>query len=252
MRGYAEVDIRQFITVLRKKAWLVILAAVLTGSAAFLGTRLLMVPLYTTGIKMYVNNSTEINTDISSSDLTASQSLVGTYITIIKSDVVLDAVAQLTKLPYGAGEIKAMLSAGAINNTEVFMVSVTNPDPETATKIANSIAEIASDKIAEIVSGSSVKIVDYAKVPTTTSSPNYLVNISVGVLSGIVLSVGILLLKVFLDTRIRTENDLEAVTNLPVLGMISEFRPAGKGDAGYGYGYCYGETPGEGEKERKS
>lgn len=250
MRGYTEVDMRRLITILRKKAWLILLAAVFAGSAVFLGTRLLMVPLYTTGIKLYVNNSTEINTDISSSDLTASQSLVGTYITIIKSDVVLDAVAQITKLPYSAGDIKAMLSAGAINNTEVFMVSVTNPDPEAAAKIANSIAEIASDKIAEIVSGSSVKIVDYAKVPAVTSSPNYLVNLSVGVLAGLVLSVGILLLKELLDTRIRTENDLEGISDYPVLGVISEFHRAGKGNAGYGcsYGYVQGAAPGEGKK----
>lgn len=223
MRDYSEIELKQILRFLWRKAWLIALVITIAGTAAFLVTRFLIVPQYTASIKMYVNNSTEANKVISSSDLSAAQSLVGTYITIIRSDIVLDEVSTHTGLPYSAGEINGMITAGAINNTEVFLVSVTNPDPEAATEIANAIAETASDKIREIIGGSSVKIVDYAKVPSTPSTPDCLRNTALGGLIGLVLIVGLLLLLEVTDTRIKTESDLENVSGLPVLGALSEF-----------------------------
>ena len=182
MQEYTEIDLKQVLLSIWKRAWFVVLISMFLGAAAFFTTRYCVTPLYTASVKMYVNNSTEIDEDITSSDLTASQSLVGTYIVILRSDVVLDRVAELTDLPYSAEQIKGMISAEAINNTEVFFVAVTNPDPKISTEIANAIAEVAVAKIGEIVSGSSVKIVEYAKVPTETSYPDFFVNTMSGVI----------------------------------------------------------------------
>ena len=59
-----------------------------------------------------------------------------------------------------------------MNSTEVFSIEVTSADPQEAEKIANTIAELLPDRIAEIVDGSSVRIVDYAIVPSHKSSPS--------------------------------------------------------------------------------
>lgn len=51
-----------------------------------------------------------------------------------------------------------MVQAEAVNSTEVFSIDVTSPDPQEAELIANAIADILPDRIADIVEGSSVKI----------------------------------------------------------------------------------------------
>ena len=228
MREELELDLMQVIQILWNKIWLIVLVGLLSGVAAFLGTHFLIIPKYTASVKLYVNNSTKINTDITSSDLSASQSLVDTYITIIRSDVVLDEVVRQTGLAYSAAEIDEMITAGSINNTEVFRVSVSNPDAAAAAKIANSIAEIASERIGEIVRGSSVKIIDQAKIPTAISSPDLKKNTLIGVLIGFVTVIAVILLIELLDQRVKTEGDLEKISDLPILGCITEFSQNGK------------------------
>ncbi|MFH7445355.1 hypothetical protein RA265_30460, partial [Pseudomonas syringae pv. tagetis] len=68
--------------------------------------------------------------------------------------------------------VSDMIEAGAVNSTEVFEIQVTSADPEEAERIANCIAELLPGRISEIVEGSSVKIVDYAIVPSHKSSPS--------------------------------------------------------------------------------
>lgn len=83
----------------------------------------------------------------------------------------LEQVIEEENLPYDYETLSDMIEAGAVNSTEVFEIQVTSADPEEAERIANCVAEILPDRIAEIVEGSSVKIVDYAIVPSQKSSP---------------------------------------------------------------------------------
>ena len=48
-----------------------------------------------------------------------------------------------------------MITASAVNGTEIFEIVVTNPDNQKAELIANTIADVLPKKIANIVEGSS-------------------------------------------------------------------------------------------------
>lgn len=230
-----EIDLSEVLHILLRRVWVIILTALAAGAAALAITHYLITPLYTASIKLYVNNTSETKYDITSSDVSASQSLVRTYITIIKSNTVINKVIEKTGADYSPGQLRGFLSAGALDNTEVLQVSITMPDPEQAYRIANAIADTAPDVLADIVSGSSVRIVDRAYLPQTPSSPNYMRNIVIGLAVGFILSCAILIATALLDTRIKTEADLNMISPLPVLGAITEFGSAN--NAGYGYGY---------------
>lgn len=235
MQNYRVFDLKRLLLILRKKAWLILLVTVIFGVTALIVTKYYITPEYTASIKLYVNNTTEANKDITSSDITASQSLVGTYIAIIQSDAVLDQVIRKLGLNYSAEQINEMLTASDINQTEVFKVFITSKSPQEAASIANAIADIAPNKISEIVRGSSVKIIDRAKVPVEKNSSSFFLNIAIGVMLGFILTVAIILLAELLDTRIKEEEDLEFLFKLPVLGSITDFNQANKGCYGYGY-----------------
>ncbi len=223
LQNYQYYNLEQLLGILWKKIWIVILISLFFCFIAFIFTYYCIEPKYTATIKLFVNNYTEINTDITSSDVTASQALVATYITIIQSDTVLDKVIAKTGINYTTQDIKKMMSAGALNDTEVFNVSITSIKPEEASHIANAIADIAPSQIAEIVSGSSVKIVDRAKIPIKPTSPNYLLNIVLGFLFGGLTSSAIILLVALKDQKVKTESDLKNISKLPLLGTITEF-----------------------------
>ncbi|MCD8023460.1 MAG: Wzz/FepE/Etk N-terminal domain-containing protein, partial [Lachnospiraceae bacterium] len=168
------IHLGELLKLLLRNIWVIILTTLVLGGGAYLYSSRCITPLYQSSIKMYVNNTSNASdsTSITSSDITASQYLVETYTVVLTSYPTLSEVIEETGVSYTYEQLSSMISTSAINDTEVFRVTVTSSDPEEAAMLANAIAEIAPDEIMEVVSGSSVKVVEYARIATTISSPN--------------------------------------------------------------------------------
>ncbi len=224
MEKTVELDLMALFHALIRKLWLIVLCAAIAGAAAWGYTTYFVSPLYRASVSIYVNNTmVATGTGITSSDLTTSQKLVATYVTILKSDTVLDRVAEEVGHGLTAAKIRSMMTASAMDETEVFQVRISNANPELAAEIANAVAQVAPSEIAEIVSGSSTKIVDHAKVPTSPYSPNVSNSTMTGALAGAVFAVLIIVLQVLLDVRVRDEADLLRIYEAPIMGLIPDF-----------------------------
>ena len=230
-----EVDMFALIQLLWKKKWAILLAGVSAAIVVVLFTFLFVRPEYSTAVTLYANNSnsTDVNTSITSQDINASVQLVDTYAAIILSDPVLDRVIEINGLDIGGKELLAAIEITSVNNTEVFKVVVTHKTPEIAAGIANSIADIAPVKIAEIVEGCSVKIVSYAKIPMEQSFPSYKLALLLGIVIGVALSVLWIFIAAVLNTSIKSETDL-LEWDYPILGVIPSFSDGEKASA-YAY-----------------
>ena len=180
---------------------------------------------------MFVNNrrstSEELNeTKTLSSDINASQLLVPTYIEMIKSNNVLqkvvDVVEDKTGEKFTVNKIKKMLTVEAVSNTEIISVSVKTTDTAMAREIANTIADVAPEKIQKFIELSDVRIIDRAKLSTVPVSPNVRNNTILGALLGFILSISFILLKELFDVRVKSADDLVTNFQYPVLGAIPE------------------------------
>lgn len=232
---YYEIDLNQILHALWHRLWAIILAAVIAGGALFSYAAFLITPLYEAEALMYVNNSSfslgSTSFSISSSELTAAQSLVDTYIVILKTRTTLNEVIQEANLDYSYKELSEMITSEPVNNTEIFSVKVTSDSPQEAELIANTIAKILPNKIADIVDGSSVRVVDYAIVPAEKASPSITLFTAIGVLIGIVLACMIIIIREMMDTQIHSEDYLIQTYKLPVLAVIPNLFDSS--DAGY-------------------
>jgi capsular polysaccharide biosynthesis protein len=220
---YREISLKELFVCLWEKIWVIILSTLIFGVVSYFITLYLITPEYESYVTLYVNNKTESTGSLTSSDVSAAKSLVDTYITIIESNSVVDEVVLQAGFTSTAEQIRKMISAKSINNTEVFQVSITGPSAQNNAIIANLIADIAPAKISEIVEGSSVKIIDRAQVPVLPISPNMTKNVIIAAFLGFILSSMIIVLIHMFDTTIRNENDIKAFCNLPVLGIFSDF-----------------------------
>ena len=235
------IDLLQLAKALWHRAWAIILAMVVFGGAAFSYAYFLVTPLYKASAMMYVNNSSISvgSTQVDLSDLTAAQSLVETYVVILKTRGTLETVIEQADLPYSYETLSNMIEAGAVNSTEVFSIEVTSPDPGEAEKIANTIAELLPSRISQIVEGSSAKIVDYAVVPSQKASPSLSRYTLMGLLLGAVVSCGIIVLRVLFDEQIRDEEYVRDTFDLPLLAAVPDL--AAKGGSNYYYSRSGGE-----------
>lgn len=248
-KDYMEIDLLQLAKALWHRAWAILLAMLVCGAAGFGYATYLVTPLYRAETMMYVNNSSfsvgSTSFSISSSELTAAQSLVETYIVILNTRTTLEDVIADAELEYSYEELLEMIDAHAVNNTEVFSITVTSESPQEAELIANTIARILPDKISSIVEGSSVRVVDYAVIPSHKYSPSISRYTMLGALLGIVISCGYIVLRELFDDQIRDEDFLMQTYNLPVLATIPELLSS-KGGSGYYNSQGYGKTSGEG------
>lgn len=237
-RDIVEIDLWKLMMVFFQRWKLIFVSGLLAAVLSFGYTAALVTPMYRANVTVYVNNinANETIEYISASNLATAQQLVNTYVNMIRSNTVLEKVADSAGLDYTPEQIRRMMTAAQVDETELFDVYISHPDPEMAARIVNAIAEVAPAEIAEFVEGSSTKIIDYANVPERPYAPSYMRNIVLGGMVGVLLASAWVFLGYMLDVRVKDEEDLAAMFDMPLLGQIPNFNENNKNkDSRYGY-----------------
>lgn len=233
------IDILEVGKLMLSNALVIFLCTLMCGLLTYAGVYFFVTPQYEASITMYVNNraTAESSTTVTQSDLNASAQLVDTYSAIITSKSVLREVIEAADVELTVEDLQGVISTSAVNNTEVFEVTVLSEDPKAAARIANAVASIAPEQISQIVEGSSVKVVDYADIPDEIAKPSYKKLVAVGMLLGFLASMAIIFIRELLDTSVKSEADFSQ-WNYPILSTIPDLDEGHKSRRnGYGYGY---------------
>lgn len=244
LREYT-IDLVHIAKVLFRKLWVIILGGVLAAAAAFYVAAFIITPQYSSSVRIYVNNSAislgNTSLSISSSEISAAQSLVRTYIVILKDTTTLEKIIEKANLPYSPGQLSGMINAYAVNDTEIMRINVTCDDPYVAANIANCIADVLQVRISEIIKGTSMAVVGYGKPNLSKVSPNVTKRTAMGFLVGAVLAAAIIVVLALMDNTIHDEDYLIESGDYPLLAKIPDLAGSGSGKYGYKkrYGYYY-------------
>lgn len=247
--GEVEIYLPHLFGVMLRKAWLMILAGVLGGILMFLGTYFFETPQYTSTAMFYVNNSAIHASDfslsgVSYSDMSASQKLVYTYVTILKTRESVDAIVEYAGVDRSYEEVRDMISASPVDDTEIFRVVVTSPDPVEAKELAVAIAHVLPKRIATVVEGSSAEVVESAVIAVSRSSPDYNKSAKVGFVAGALVSAMVIATAYALDMVIRSEDDITRYFTQNVLASIPDMTASSSGGY-YVYGMIKDRKPGK-------
>ena len=224
-----ELDLKELFLVFWNKKLEIILITLIAMLIGVIYSYFYITPIYkssTTLVLAQSTPSTEVNADgaITQTDVTLNSKLVSTYSEIIKSKAVLrEVVNSLNIEGLTEGAIKSNISVQAVKDTEVIQINVKNLDPNLAAQIANKIAEVFSEKVVEIYNISNVYILDRAEASSNPSNINHSKDIIIFAFIGVVISVGLVLILNMLDTKIKTEADVEQATGLLVLSSIPNY-----------------------------
>ena len=207
---------------------MILLSALACATLVLLYTRLAVTPLYRATVSMYVNNAGGAHPAETGGRTGTSEQMLNTYIRILSSDRVLNRTAEAIDWEdITAASLRRMLTVSLVEDTEIFSISVTYPDPVMAADMANVLAQIGQEEIAKVVEGSSAQVIDSAAVPEARCFPSYPLNTLAGCAAGVLLALAWVTLRFLLDVRVKDEEDLKRVFALPVLGTIPTFDPSG-------------------------
>ena len=242
-REYYTIDLLHIAKALWERMWVIILAAIIGAAAGFSYSSFLIAPTYSSTIMLYVNNSSfsigSTNVSISSSQIMAAQSLVNTYTEILNNRTTYERVIQKAGVDYTPSQLAGMVKAGPSNETEIMKVTVTTTDPQEAANIANCIAEVLPIRIAEIIDGASMEVVDTAVPNTHKVAPSVTKYTAIGLILGAIGAAAVLAIFAIMDDTIHDEEYILQNYKYPVLSKLPDLLDDGSGRYGYRYRYRY-------------
>lgn len=246
-----EIDFGRIIKRLWHFAWLIALLAVIGAVAMYGFSKYILSPEYQSTASLYIHDKNVTTSAggeiISGEDGTIEYNTIGgnaadylknTYTRTLTSNTTLNIVIKNLDLGMETKDLREMISYN-IEQYPYLDITVTSNDPSQAARIANELANVLYEQVAEIVGGSSLTHVDEAVPPTEKSGPNTMMNVIIGFAAGFAITCMTIVVIELANNKIYNDEYLINTYGIPVLASITD------SDAlthkGYGYYKKYGK-----------
>lgn len=216
------MEMKDYLRVIGQR-WMSIVAAALIGLALAAGFTFLQKPQYQAKSQLFVSVKAGASAvDVSQGNAFA-EKRVTSYVSLTSSPRVLQAVADELKLSGGGQSLAGRVVATTPPQTVLIDITATDPDPVQAARIANSSANQLISAVNEVedVNIVHLSIFELAMPPNAPSSPKVPLNLALGLLLGILIGAGYAFLRDALDTRIRSQADVERTVDAGILGTFA-------------------------------
>lgn len=221
-----EIDLREIFGVLLHRLWIIIVAALVCGAVAFICSFFIITPKYESTTKVYILNKQNANGTVTYSDVQLSSTLSKDYEQLVTSRYVIEGVIKELNLDETYESLVGRVSASNATDTRIIAITVTDPDPAQAQRMANSVRDLAAKHITEVMDIEAVNVVDQANLPDSPVSPSISKWTIIGALVGIIISAAVIIIQHLLDDTIKTSEDVEKYLGLSTLALI----PVNEGD----------------------
>lgn len=220
------MELGEYLRIARHR-WLSIAVVAFIVIAATAGATLLMTPQYSSSTRMFFAvQGGESVTDLAQGS-TFTEKQMSSYAEVAVSPLVLTPVIETLNLSAPPGVLANKVSITVAANTTILVVSATDKNPAAARDIANAVSTELATAVGELNperpdGGEAVRatMLSEAQQPTVPSSPNIKRNLALGVVLGLMLGVGFAILREMLDTKVRSESKLQALTDASLLAAV--------------------------------
>jgi capsular exopolysaccharide synthesis family protein len=220
------MDIRALLRALRRSWWVVVLVTLIgTGIGVFITVQ--TPPSYASTVTFFVKTPTS-STDSALSGDAFGQKRVNTYVQMMSSDRLAAEVASAAQVDLTPAQVVSRISARGDLNTVLLTATVTDSSPERSLALATALSTVFVKYVTDLETppdaDAPTVYLTVTAGPTlnpVSISPQPLLNIGLGALAGLVLGLGLAILRDILDTSIRSSEALRSVSQVPVLGVIA-------------------------------
>lgn len=203
--------------------------------AAVAAVTFIMPPKYTATAEVFATYAGQSGETQTTNDMSSGANYLNTQITtypeLVKTEAVLQPVIKDLGLDMTTTDLAGVVTATNPPNTFMVDISAEVGDPQQAADIANSVAKNLADQISSDLynnssssNGSPIKltVVQKAQTPTSQSSPNIPLYLAVGLIFGIIVGVGVALLRDILNTKVDSTDDVRELTHASSLGTVPQ------------------------------
>lgn len=218
------LNILEVLKSVRKRIPLILLLTIVFVAASGAISYTLMKPAYQASTQILINQNDIEAQEFNTQDINTNIQLISTYNIIIKSKVILNEVIAELKLNETYQSLNEKVTVSNIESTQVLTIDVVDPTMENAVLIANTTASIFQEKIQGLMKVDNVNILAEAEVPANPVpiQPNPVRNMAIGAFIGLLFGAALSILIDQLNTTVQTEEDIEEIPGLQLLGIVSK------------------------------
>ncbi len=200
-------------------SWKMAVLAMLIGGLLFASYHtFLLKPTYEADASIFITNTDSV---ITFSDMQLSSALTEDYARILKSRGVLKEVISELGLEMDYKQLSKMVSVSNPDDSHIISITVTCGDVELARNIANALMNVGVERIYQVIGNSEPTVIDYSEAEAVEDvTPGLFKYLAMGALLGLLLVVGLTVLRVVTDTTIKDEDDIMNYLNIPVLASV--------------------------------
>jgi len=202
-----DINIKDLWDVIKKRIWLIVVVTLIAAGAGAYHSYSNNTPLYQSSARIIIGATPELR---------------NTFQVIIKDPTVLEKVASTLNLDVSTDTLAEKITVTSVDNTQVVSITVTDTEPNRAAKIANTTAKVFKEQIPTIMDFKDVRPLSDAKVNPWPINQSQNTTVYIAAVIGIIVGLGLVFLLESFDDTLRTNREVEAVLELPVLGRISK------------------------------
>lgn len=180
-------------------------------------------PVYEATTSIIIGKSPDGNVEYSYNDILLYQKSANTYVQIAKSRTVAEKTIEALGLETSPSAFSKNVSVQNKSDTQVITITVSDSSPDGAMNKANTMAECFIEEASVLYPTGTVQIMDKAILPKTPVKPVPQKNAAIAFVLGLMVSFGIVFLKVYMDTSLKDEKDVEKYIGLPIMGVIPQY-----------------------------
>lgn len=233
-------SIKDIISLLLSKLWLLIVVTIIGGAAAFCFSKFVLPLKYSSHISMYVQSYTGISENANlQNNISNSKQLVNTYMEVLKDDAVMNAVGERLKEQFdeytlsnnfglvdgkiSPSSIRNCISITSVTDTSAITVVSTTKNAEVSAAVCNDLKEVAPEYVEEAVGVGQINTIDIAKVYNTPVAPNMKKNAALGAFAALALACMVIFVIDFFDNTVKDTDAVGKEFKKPIIGEIASF-----------------------------
>lgn len=215
--------LKEISQILFKRIWYIILTTSIFICIAAIISYFVLPQTFEASTIVIIGNSPQNTEGYDYNDVLMYQQLAKTYQVIATSKTVSEKAAKKLGKGITPEVVMEKISVYAMTDTQAMEITARSISGQDAAYTANALAEAFIDEAMRIFPSGNIQILDRATIPEFPVSPRPIFNMVIAALLGFILSTGIIILRVCLDTKVRNEKEISNELGIPVVGIIPRY-----------------------------
>ncbi|AFM16099.1 capsular exopolysaccharide biosynthesis protein [Mycolicibacterium chubuense NBB4] len=220
------MNLQDFLKTLRSR-WLTVCLTIVVGVLAGVAITILTTPMYQASTRLFVSTSAGSSLAEVYQGNRFSQERVISYTELLKGQTLAQRTIDKLGLDLTAAQLRGRITASAKPETVLIDVQVRDESPVRARDIANTLSDEFVVMVRELETpeggrtpDARVVIEQRASVPNEPILPNTKRNLALGLTAGVLLGIGLAVLRDALDNTVKSRESLEEFAGVGLVGSI--------------------------------